>query len=491
MLIFRKERINFLLNTTSGFHSAEVNMINFILNDLNISTELPPTTVLLDFIRKEIKFTGTKEGCREGDCGACTVLLGSLVANKLKYESVNSCLVPLGAVQGKHVVTVEGINNENLTPPQEFIVDEGGTQCGFCTPGFVISLTGYFLNSTKLDSDEAVQSIAGNICRCTGYAGLKRAVKNSISFFENGKLENKEHLENLISLKFIPESFRDIKDRLKNISGKTPHNKSDILISGGTDLYVQRWESLVRSKGKFIQKDKFTFISKTQKEINIGSATTIEDIKNSKILQKYFSEWEKYLSLFGSLPIRNRATIGGNIVNASPIGDMVSILLALNSTVHLTNGEKKRKILLRKFYIGYKTLDKKKNEIVEKISFPIPKKKILFNFEKVSKRTYLDIASVNSSILIELQRNKISRVNISAGGVAPIPLFLIKTCNFLKNKTIYDTTVKNAVSIALSEISPISDARGSAEYKKLLLRQLLYAHFIKLFPDRIDLEKLI
>ena len=469
-------------------------MINFILNDLNISTDLSPTTVLLDFIRKEKMLTGTKEGCREGDCGACTILLGELVKGIVKYKSVNSCLMPLGDANSKHVVTVEGINQRELSPVQATMVDEGGTQCGFCTPGFVVSMTGYFLNNSNLNSDDAIESVGGNVCRCTGYGGIKRAAYDSISIYENGKSDDRNHFENLISLKFIPNYFHDIKKRLEKISinHKSIDKKSSVVISGGTDLYVQRWESLVRSKGNFISQDKkLAGISKTAKQINIGSATTIEELKSSKLLQKYFPQWNNYLGLFGSLPIRNRATIGGNIVNASPIGDMVNILLALNSTVHLNDGKKKRSILLKNFYKGYKSLDKKKNEIVEKITFLTPSKNSLFNFEKISKRTYLDIASVNSSIYIELKSGKITTIHISAGGIAPIPLYLNNTCNYLRNKTIDTETIKNAVEISANEISPISDARGSAEYKRLLLRQLLYAHFIKLFPQLVDPEKLL
>ncbi|OGV11794.1 MAG: hypothetical protein A3J84_05260 [Ignavibacteria bacterium RIFOXYA2_FULL_37_17] len=350
------------------------------------------------------------------------------------------------------------------------------------------------MSNSSLHPDDATESLGGNVCRCTGYAGIKRAAVDSISVFENGKSGERNHLENLITLNFIPHYFRAIKKQLEEISegNKSIEKKSSVVISGGTDLYVQRWENLVRGKGNLISQDKkLSGISKTGKQINIGSATTIEEIKSSKLLQKYFPQWNYYLSLFGSLPIRNRATVGGNIVNASPIGDMVNILLALNSTVHLKDGKKKRSILLKSFYKGYKSLDKRKNEIVEKISFQIPSKHSFFNFEKISKRTYLDIASVNSSIYIELKSGKVTTIHISAGGVAPIPLYLSSTCNYLKNKTIDTETIKNAAEISSNEILPISDARGSADYKRLLLRQLLYAHFIKLFPQLVDPEKLL
>ncbi len=463
-------------------------MIKFILNDRLVETGLPPTTVLLDFIRKEKKLTGTKEGCREGDCGACTVLVGEVISNRVKYKSANSCLMPLGDTQAKHIVTVEGVNGTVLTPIQEAIVEEGGTQCGFCTPGFVVSMTGYFLNHDRFDIDKAINSIGGNICRCTGYAGLKRALEKAHNSFSEDDSESNSHLEKLISKNFVPPYFLDIKRRLKQIPGKSAMVKSKIVISGGTDLYVQKWEEIVRSNANFIYDDnKLRGITKIKDGIRIGSATTIEEIKNSKILQKIFPHWNEYLDLFGSMPVRNRATVAGNLVNASPIGDMTNILLALDAVVHLKNGKRKRQVDLRKFYKDYKTLNKKTNEIVEAVSFQTPSKNFLFNFEKVSRRTYLDIASVNSSVYLELKKGKIFEVHISAGGVAPIPLYLSETCRYLNAKSVNTKTIFNATQIAGKEISPISDARGSAEYKRLLLRQLLYAHFIKLFPEQIEL----
>ncbi len=462
-------------------------MIEFILNDQLVETSVLPTTVLLDFIRKEKKLTGTKEGCREGDCGACTVLIGEVVEAKVKYKSVNSCLMPIGDANGKHVVTVEGINNTALTPVQVAMVNEGGTQCGFCTPGFVVSMTGYFLNHDKFDIYEAVEYLGGNICRCTGYAGIKRAAESANELLAHQNPQLKTNLEKLVSNRFVPPYFLNIKKRLQAIPARKTLEKSRTIISGGTDLYVQKWEELVRSDASLISADKKLIgVTKTNGKIKIGAATSIEEIKNSKILKKAIPHWDEYLNLFGSLPIRNRATIGGNIVNASPIADMVNIAMALDAKVHLSDRKKKREIPLKNFYKGYKTLNKRQNEILEAISFQLPPKNFLFNFEKVSKRTYLDIASVNSSIYMEVKNGKILVVRISAGGVAPIPLYLAKTCKYLNSKQIKTTTIRKAASIALMEISPISDARGSADYKRLLLRQLLYAHFIKLFPEQIE-----
>ncbi len=190
------------------------------------------------------------------------------------------------------------------------------------------------------------------------------------------------------------------------------------------------------------------------------------------------------------MPIRNRATIGGNIVNASPIADMVNILLALNSTIEIKTDSSKRIILLKDFYKGYKQVDLNTGELIHSISFDIPQGKYFFNFEKVSKRTYLDIASVNSSIYLSVQEDVISKIYLSAGGVAPIPLSLIKTSEFLTGKSIESKNIFTAYNVALSEINPISDARGTKEYKVLLLRQLIFAHFISLFPDKISVREI-
>ena len=466
-------------------------MIEFILNKENISTDLPPTTVLLDFIRREKKLTGTKEGCREGDCGACTVLLGEFQNKKVVYKSINSCLVPLNDVHGKHVFTVEGLNQSELSPIQNAMVEEGGTQCGFCTPGFVISMTGYFISNPKQILIDAIEALGGNICRCTGYKGIERAIEKSISIY--GSINEKNHFRKLMDGNFIPEYFREIPKRLSLIKlPKQKRSDKEFYLGGGTDLYVQKWEDVVQSDANFALIDKIpAVITKTKNQIKIGGAVTIQQILESPIIKKHFPSIKNQLELFGSLPIRNRATVAGNIVNASPIGDFTNILLALDADIHLKIGKKKRTIFLREFYKGYKSLNKTKNEIVEWVTIPIPPKKFFFNYEKVSKRTYLDIASVNSTIAFTMNKNKINCVGLSAGGVAPVPLSLDKTCSFLNGKEINSANIKAAAGIAMTEAAPITDARGSAEYKKLLLRQLIYAHFLMLFPQQVNPEELI
>ncbi|MFA6596663.1 MAG: FAD binding domain-containing protein [Ignavibacteriaceae bacterium] len=464
--------------------------IHFICNDQEITTELHPATTVLDFVRKNMRLTGTKEGCREGDCGACTVLVGELNKNDVDYKSMNSCLLPLASLHGKHLVTVEGINQKELNPLQHAFVDEGASQCGFCTPGFLMSLTGYFLSNDVYSAEEAINSLDGNICRCTGYASIKRSTEKVTAEITMNK--NHSSVKKLLELKVLPDYFLGIQKRLTAIQPFINEPTNDVFVSGGTDLFVQQWEKLLSSEVQFLQRDNLVPAIRIENDFCfIDAGTTVSEIKSSALLNKYFPQLAIYFQYFGSLPIRNRATVGGNIINASPIGDMTNFLLALDAQLHLKEKENERVVLLKNFYNGYKQFDKKENEILISISFKLPVKNSHFNYEKVSKRTFLDIASVNTSIYLEEDNLQIKNVHLSAGGVAPYPLYLSKTREFLLKKTISPQLLKQAAEIIEAEISPISDARGSAEYKRLLLRQLFFAHFIKLFPEIISLEEVV
>ncbi len=199
---------------------------------------------------KHQRLTGTKEGCREGDCGACTVLVGELLNDKVKYRTVNSCLFPLGDAHHKHIVTIEGLNVEGLNYLQEKFVYQGGTQCGFCTPGFIVSSIGYFITNKKFDISSAIEFIGGNICRCTGYSGIKRSLQDTINYLNSVIQKNGDkifdNIQELTKIKFIPEYFLNIPERLKQLKTEpliTEHKTN--IVSGGTDLFVQKLEELV------------------------------------------------------------------------------------------------------------------------------------------------------------------------------------------------------------------------------------------------------
>ena len=517
-------------------------MIRFILNDTLVESNAPEGTVLLDIIRYHRHLPGTKIGCREGDCGACTVLVGELKGDQVEYRSMTSCLLALANVKGKHIVTVEGLNPvsepgagmDKLSPVQQAMVDESGTQCGFCTPGFVVSLSGCCLSHQAVTSELAVRAIDGNICRCTGYKSIERAA--AIVAEKLAKKDVADPAKWSVENGFLPAYFMGIKDRLvalgkgiqlsvvgssvaqPNARGDVrpdnqQQNTNNVLLSGGTDLYVQRHDDMHHANiWPMLDEGALKGIRIEGDECVIGGGCVVNDLLGSKDLRSHFPNIEKHLLLVSSTPIRNMGTVAGNFVNASPIGDLTAFFLALDSGVELSviRGSvapagareaarqatrqpttKARSLKLKDFYKGYKQLDKSPDEIVTSLRFKLPTKNTRFHFEKVSKRTYLDIASVNSAIRLEMDGDTIREAHISAGGVAPVPKYLANTSAFLTGKTATRETVRAAIQVMNEEIAPISDARGTADYKRLLLRQLFFAHFMQLFPERFTLNELV
>jgi xanthine dehydrogenase small subunit len=452
--------------------------MKFILNQEIIEIDEPLGNSTLDFLRnKGIK--GVKEACHEGDCGACMILLGKLKDDKLVYRAVTSCILPLGEVEGKHVVTIEGLNQKELNPIQQALVDTGGVQCGYCTPGFVISLTGHFMNS-ELENDNILTAIEGNVCRCTGHASIIRAANLLSDKYSSVKESKQQWTKSLIDVRILPSYFSNIADRLRELK-KTPQQTKGRFIAGGTDLLVQN-ESI--ENPVFLSEMNLANIWSDANYIYVGAMANTEKIRLSTDLNKVL-DIKNHLFTVSSLPIRKQATIGGNIVNASPIGDLTIYFLALDADISILNGETSRIIKLKDFYKGYKILDLEKGEILEWVRIRNEEK--LFSFEKVAKREHLDIASTNSALSLTLEGKIIKDIHLSAGGVGPIPMHLDKASSFLENKKIDASIIKEAALIALTEISPIDDVRGSAKYKSLLLQQLIYAHFLKLFPEMEEL----
>ena len=469
-------------------------MIKFILNNNNISADVPSGMLLLDYVRYTKNLVGTKIGCREGDCGACTVLIGDLKNNEVDYRSFTSCLTPMGNVHGKHVLTIEGINGPGLNPIQQAMSDCSATQCGFCTPGFVMSLAGFCLSKKEPTQQNAIASIDGNICRCTGYKSIERAAAQVTAILkEKGETDS---INFVVSNKILPKYLLQIKEKLAALSlqlnGELKQNSSDaIVVGGGTDLYVQKHDEMKWADIHFMfPQSELKQIKQDGNRCILGASVTVTDMQESDIFRRYFPNFNKQVQLISSTPIRNVATIGGNLINASPIGDFTIFFLALNATVLFSNGKNQRELPLRKLYKGYKLLDKNPGEYIQQIYFTLPDANTLFNFEKVSKRTHLDIASVNSAMAITTVNGHIIKASISAGGVGPIPMFLESASKFLEGKLLSEDLINEAIEKAKAEILPISDARGTAAYKTLLLGQLIKAHFITLF-DSLDVSKVI
>lgn len=467
-------------------------MINFILNNKTIKTTAHSGMTLLDFVRYEQRLTGTKIGCREGDCGACTVLVGTLENDSINYQSITSCISPLGNAHGKHIVTIEGTNlKSKLTATQEAMNDNYATQCGFCTPGFVVSLTGFTLSNTEKNYNNALDAISGNICRCTGYKAIEKAALQVVDKLQDHKTERS--FKWLIDNHFIPDYFRTIPERLNNLKSKTITQPEGKYVSGGTDLYVQQPDQLADGSVHLIaEKDDLKGISIKNNICSIGTNSTVSDLWNHTEINTYFPNLKKHLKLVSSEQIRNMASFGGNLVNASPIGDMTIFFLALNSDIIITdeNGDE-RTIALKAFYQDYKTFDLNDDELLKAIIFKLPSQHSFFNFEKVCKRTHLDIASVNSAIHVSVENKHISDAHVSIGGAAAIPKYLHETSGFLSGKPLTSETILKASEILQNEISPISDVRGSSDYKRLLGRQLFFAHFTALFPKQFSLKDFV
>ncbi|GAA4029186.1 xanthine dehydrogenase small subunit [Hymenobacter glaciei] len=500
-------------------------MIEFYLNDQPIRTSEAPASTLLDFVRYHEQLKGTKIGCREGDCGACTVLVGELNADgqTVNYQSMTSCLTPLGNAHGKHIVTVEGINaaGNQLTPVQKAIVDEGGSQCGFCTVGFVMSLTGHSLSTQPATEKSTIAAIDGNICRCTGYKSLERAAAKLTAELEQRPAE--KALAWLSEKQFVPGYFAEIPAKLAQLrlggsreaartadaakaashvstspnghaQSQNDHDHQDgskpfthAILGGGTDLLVQRLEELREQPGVrlvFDQPGRRGIRQATTGRVVLGAATTASQLLESELMRGLLPNLPQYLKLVSSTPIRNMGTVAGNFINGSPIGDLTIMFLALGAFVTLQDGNgQTRELALPDLYLGYKKLAKAADEQVIEISFPAPLAGDFFHFEKVSKRTHLDIASVNSAAWLRVKNDVIQAAAISAGGVGPVPLYLARTSEFLIGRELTAETVSAANAVMQAEISPISDVRGTADYKRLLLRQLLWAHFLQFAPE--------
>ncbi len=462
-------------------------MIEFILNDKIIKTTATKSMTLVDFIRENKNLKGTKIVCREGDCGACTVMVGELSQDQqsVNYHTITSCISPLANAQGKHIVKVEGLNIANkLNKVQQSLKDNYASQCGFCTPGFVVAMANYCLNNNADNEQQMLDAISGNICRCTGYVAIINAAKELV---ENSKEQGKKYtLEQLIKHNFIPHYFFSISSNLKKIQS-THQVSGERIIAGGTDLYVQQADTLLQTPNlRYITLEQSQPVWIEDDVCSISGLATVTDLFENQELQNCIPHLQDFLRLLSSQAIRNMATVAGNFVNASPIGDMSAIFLALDATLLLANRDESRKVKLKDFFLDYKKIDLKENESIAKLWFKLPTKNSHFNFEKVSKRKHLDIATVNTAIHIAVKGNRVEACDLSVGGVAAIPMYLTETGGFLIGKEINNDTLKQAIEVMNTEISPISDVRGTAEYKRLLANQLLKAHFIKLFPEMIQ-----
>lgn len=488
-------------------------------------------TPVLDVLRDEFSLKSTKEGCREGDCGACAVLIGERTREVVRYRAVPSCLLARGELRNKHLVSLEGLvegANGGLTPVMRAFLEENASQCGFCTPGFIIALTAWLAEPQQPTLAGALRAIDGNLCRCTGYASIRRAAARLVQEFKDLPQEPKSRIIALVEAQVLPQSVMRFLAESKSFEAnpsKPAFSQDKLIVGGGTDFYVQNPEPeegfaplLTRSIPQFT---KIHEISKeNRKWLLVGAAVTVRDFFESPEVKTEVPDIEQFETMFASTLIRNLATIGGNIVNASPVADITSMLLSLHSHLVIlpreslersaratriegSNGvpefEHAREIALEDFFVGYKKRDLKPGEILAAVLIPVgnnvPHRR--FSFEKASKRKNLDIAAVNSALSFRIVDGRFADVGLSFGGVASVPTLCLPAMKALQEQpcdpldaTSLAAIARSVAKIAQESVTPLSDVRGSAEYRSRMVYQLTLAHFLRLFEHSGIAEEL-
>ena len=452
--------------------------IEFILNDELITlNDIDTNTTVLEYLRNYKNLKGTKEGCASGDCGACTAVLAEVKYNKLKYKSINTCITLLYTIHSKQLLTVEHIQSNYLHPVQQSMVDNDGAQCGFCTPGFVMSMYAMHKNKIKATNANINKYLSGNLCRCTGYRPIKDALKNLKKYkkintdsSEIIKKLKKVELNDVILNKNNSKFF--IHKNLKTFKKDFIKSKNPSLLVGGTDLSLEITKKRKNLDEIFYlgQNKDLNFIKVKKNNLHIGAATPINDILD--ILKKYYFEFYEMFERYGSEQIRNVASLGGNIGSASPIGDSLPVLICLDTKLIL-DGSKSRKVSINDYFISYRKTKLRKKEFIKEIIIPLKSKNNILKCYKISKRIDDDISSVFMAINTEIKNKKFKSINIVCGGMAAIPKIAKKTENFLKNKKINLDNISKAKKIISKEFSPLSDVRSSKSYRTKIVSNLL------------------
>ena len=462
--------------------------MHFLLNQNSTPTslgEINPNMTVLEWLRAS-QLVGTKEGCASGDCGACTAVVGELtIKDKIKvveYKSINTCIALAFSLIGKHLITVEGLKEgELLHPVQKAMVIENGSQCGFCTPGFVMSMFAMYHNEDTLSLPKINEALSGNLCRCTGYKPIIAAAFSLFNEESEKPLDyyqkNQEKIiKSLISINDNENISLIFKGDKNNLSYDAPSNADELanilinndsakIVAAGTDLNLEITQSLnefshiVSVNGvKELQ-----VINDGEFELEIGSAVSYQRATSS--LVKYWPDLEAYLHRFASLPIKNWATIGGNIANASPIGDMPPVLIALEAKLKLRRESKVRIIALEDFFVTYKKTALEKGEFIESIIIPKPDKNDHLIAHKISKRFEDDISAVCMAINVRLNDDHPSSVKIALGGMSGIPQRALGLEKVALDHWNDENIAQLAYGAIKNEFSPLDDVRASSEYR--------------------------
>jgi xanthine dehydrogenase small subunit len=476
---------------------------------------VPPDRTLLEVLREDLACTGTKEGCAEGDCGACTVVIGEANADGagVAYRAINSCIRLAHSVDGFALWTVEDIANADgtLHPAQEAMVACHGSQCGFCTPGFVMSLFGVYRNHVAkgeaVTRELAQEALSGNLCRCTGYRPILDAAQ-TMKHWEADAVDEAALLAQLKSLWIAGQARSD-----KNVvmPGSTRHPASYLLprslddllrlrkqhprarlVAGCTDagLWITKQHQRFPQVLDVTRVEELRRVERYDNHIAIGAAVTLQSAYAALVEER--PQLKTFASRFAGLPVRNAGTLGGNIANGSPIGDSMPLLIALDAHVVLMNEGGHRSMPLEDFYTGYRKNVLADDEVLAWIKVPRPVPGEFLRAYKISKRFEDDISAVCLAIRLHLKEGRIAHLSIGAGGVAATPVRATKTESLLSGKEWSQATAMAVGESLRTEFHPISDMRASAAYRTQVLGNLMQRFWLESQGLRhVNLERFV
>jgi xanthine dehydrogenase small subunit len=452
-------------------------------------SNVPPTRTLLELLREDLNCTGTKEGCGEGDCGACTVVLGEATGGEVQYRAINSCIRLAHSIDGMALWTVEDLAAQDgaLHPAQQAMVDKHGSQCGFCTPGFVMSMFGMYQNHVckgePITRELAQEELSGNLCRCTGYRPILDAAQ-AMAALPPVTVDKKALLQKLKQLAYTTPgleadlAYKSPATLAALLQARAKHPEAQ-LVAGCTDVGL--WVTKMHKQfGQVLDVTKVQELRQVEDyphHIAIGAAVTLADAYAA--LMKDRPQLHNFAARFAGLPVRNSGTLGGNVANGSPIGDSMPLLIALGANVVLMSVRGHRELPLEKLYTGYRQNVMAADEVLAWIKVPKAQAREAMKVYKISKRYDDDISAVCLAINLQVEAGKVVSASIGAGGVAATPVRALKAEAALTGQPWTQATVQQAIATLRAEFSPISDMRASAAYRSQVLGNLLQRYWLE------------
>ena len=482
---------------------AATRPLSLLLNGERIDlAELPPTLSLLSWLREARGLCGTKEGCAEGDCGACTVVVGELdpsASDGVKLVSINACIQFLPALDGKAVFTVEGIRppDGSLHPAQRAMVDCHGSQCGFCTPGFVMSLWSLYTAAAQSDerptAPEVRSALSGNLCRCTGYrpileAGARMFEQPAVAFDRAALAGSLRALQSDAALELSHPTARFRAPRsLDALLAARSESPDATLLAGCTDigLWVNKQFRVVEDILSITSIDELKRIDTRAETLRIGAGVTLSAAWAAIV--RHWPQLHEIAERFASLPIRNAGTLGGNVANGSPIGDSMPVLIALDAGVELASVRGRRSLTLEALYLDYMKKAMAADEVLTAIEIPLPNPGQVCRSYKIAKRFDSDISAVCAAFALQLEGEaedsvSIARARIVFGGMAATPRRAPAAEAALTGQAWSEATVRAAMAALASDYTPLSDMRASAAYRQKVAQNLLWRFWLETRP---------